>query len=80
MVVDGDAVLGVGDVGDLGVEQESIIVLFEECRSFAIDDGAVAAGVDDEVVLVAELVESEVIASSAKNERRLLRRETSLPV
>lgn len=56
-VVHRHSVVRVLDVCDLSVETQTGVILLKEGGSFAFDDGAVSALVNDEVILVAELVE-----------------------
>lgn len=64
--VDLDAAVGVGDVLDDGVEEEAGVLGSEEGGGLAFDEGGVAAGVEDEVVLVGVLVEGGVLKAPVR--------------
>ena len=66
--MDDHSVLGVLDLCHLGVEAETRVVFLEKGRRFTLNDSAVAAGVNDEVVCITELVESEVLAGDSEDE------------
>lgn len=68
------------NVRHLGVEMESVVVGLEERRCFTGDDLAVASRIDNEVVVLAKLVERKVLAGNTKNERACFGGESVLPV
>jgi hypothetical protein len=45
------------------------ILTIEECRGLAVDDGAVAARIDDQLVPCSELLESDILGGEAEDER-----------
>lgn len=66
--VDCDTCLGVADVGDGCVKVESGVGGGEEAGCLRGDEAAVALGVENEVIVGAELVEGEVFAGDAEDE------------
>lgn len=63
-----------------GIEMESVVVRLEECRCFPGNNLAVTSGINNEVVVLAKLVEREILAGHAKNERACFGGESVLPV
>jgi hypothetical protein len=57
-LVNGDAAVGVGHVGDDGVQVQTGVLFFQEGGGFSLDDPVVATLIPGIVVLVAELVEN----------------------
>jgi len=62
-VIDCNAFIAVGDVGDDGVEHQSRVILFQERIRFADDKGVEAPRVEDIVVLLRVLVEGCILSS-----------------
>ena len=80
-IVHGYTVGGVFDPGDRRAESKARIVDgVEESGGFALDDGAVAPGIEDQMVGFAELVEGEVLPGDSKDERAGLGRKGVFPV
>ena len=61
LVRDHHALVGVGGVGDDGVQEEARVFGLEVGRGFALDERVEASRIVDEIVLVRPLVESRVL-------------------
>lgn len=71
MIVDSHTVLGVRDVGDLCVQQQSRIVLLEKCRCLSFDNRIVTTLVPNVIVFIAELIEGKILSCKAEDKRAL---------
>lgn len=78
--VEGHAVVGVGDALDDAAEDEARVVGSEEAGCGSAEPGVEAALVEDEVVLVAPLVEGQVVARDAEFEAAFLGGIAGFPV
>lgn len=74
LFVDGDAVGGIGHIGDDGVELDAGVVRLEECRGFLRDNSAVTTLVPDKVVFIAELIKGQVGPGDPEDERAFIGR------
>lgn len=70
----GHAVVGVGDAGDDRIENETGIVGLEEARGDAAEPEIKPPLVGDEVVLLAPLIECQIVACDSEFEAGLLER------
>lgn len=69
VAVNRDAVVVVRNVGDVCVEAHAWVAFLEELGCHTIDDGAEAARVSYQVIVVTEDVGGQVVARAAKDER-----------
>lgn len=72
--VNRDAIVIISNVGDVCVEAHARVVFLEELGRHTVDNGAEAARVNHQVVVVTEDVGGQVVARAAKDERAFQRR------
>lgn len=68
-----DPILRIGDIGDLGIQMQARVVLFEERRRHAFNDCVETALVCDEVIMITKSIGRQIIRGTAEDQGALER-------
>lgn len=67
LVVNCNTMVRVRDIRDLGVQVKAGVIVTEESRGKTLDNDIESALVNNEVIVVAEIIEGQVVAGTAEN-------------
>ena len=75
-----DTIVRIRDIRDLGVQMKAGVIGSEESRCELLDDDIESALVQNKLIVVAEIVEGQIVARTAEDKRTLYRGISSLKV